>query len=76
VGVGRFGEGSLPQWCGFNASVLAREGGDGIKHCQKMKWRQRARLGSMERKRDITQWHDIVDQRRDDTKEGKGRRRR
>jgi hypothetical protein len=26
VGVGRCGEGSLQQWCGFNTSVLAREG--------------------------------------------------
>jgi hypothetical protein len=26
--------------------------GDGMKHCQKIKWRQRAHLGSMRKKRD------------------------
>jgi hypothetical protein len=29
-----------------------KRGGDGTKHCQKMKWRQRSRLGSKGRKRD------------------------
>jgi hypothetical protein len=26
VGVGQFGEGGRRWWCGFNASILAREG--------------------------------------------------
>jgi hypothetical protein len=36
-------------------------GGDGMKHFQKMKWIQQARLGSMERKCDTAQWHGDVD---------------
>jgi hypothetical protein len=34
-------------------------GGDGMKHCQKMKRRQRARLGSMGRRHDMTQRHGL-----------------
>jgi hypothetical protein len=50
-------------------------GGDRTKHCWKMKRRQRARFGSMERKRDTTRRCDDVGQRRGGTGEGKGRRR-
>jgi hypothetical protein len=49
-------------------------GADGTKRCRKMKQRQRARLGSMERKRDPAWWCDDVGRRRGDTGEGKGRR--
>jgi hypothetical protein len=45
--------------------------GDGTNYCQKMKWRQRARLGSMGRKRDTAQRGDVC-RRRGDTREGKG----
>jgi hypothetical protein len=45
-------------------------GGNETKCCQKMKQRQRARLGSMEKKRDN------VGQRRGGTGEGKGRKQR
>jgi hypothetical protein len=54
---------------------LLEMGGDGIKHCQKMKRRQRARLGSMGKERDIAWRRDDVGQRRDSTMEGKGWRR-
>jgi hypothetical protein len=50
-------------------------GGDGIKRCQKMKWKQRARFDSMGRKRDLAQWRDDFGRRRDGTEEKKGRRR-
>jgi hypothetical protein len=40
VKVGRSGKGILRQWCRFNILVFDREGGDGTKHCQKIKWRQ------------------------------------
>jgi hypothetical protein len=46
-----------------------------IKYCCKMKWRQRAHLGSMERKYDTVQQHDDVDQKKGGTSEEKGRRR-
>jgi hypothetical protein len=49
--------------------------GDRIKHCQNMKQRQRARLGSMGRKRDTVRRRDDVDRRRGGTEEGKERRR-
>jgi hypothetical protein len=51
-------------------------GGDGMKRCRKMKRRQRARLGSMGRKRDMVQRRGDVGRRRGGTGEGKGRRRR
>jgi hypothetical protein len=51
-----------------------KRGGDGMKHCQKMKRRQRTRLHSMERKCDTVQWRCDVDRRRDDTVNGKGMR--
>jgi hypothetical protein len=51
-----------------------KRGGDGIKYYRKMKRRQRAHLGSMGRKRDMTQWCDEVGQWRGDTEEGKGRK--
>jgi hypothetical protein len=47
-------------------------GGDGAKHCRKMKWRQQARLASMGRKRDTTQQCDNLGQRKCSTGEGKG----
>jgi hypothetical protein len=50
-------------------------GGDGMKHCRKMKRRQRVRLDSMGRKRDTLWRRDNVGRRRGSTKEGKGRRR-
>jgi hypothetical protein len=65
--------------CGGGADSMLQfqleRGGDRTKRCQKMKWRQRTHLGSMGRKRDMTRWCDNVGRRRDDTGEGKGRRR-
>jgi hypothetical protein len=49
-------------------------GGDMTKRCRKMKWRQRARLGSIRIKRDTTQQCDDVGRRRGGTEEGKGKR--
>jgi hypothetical protein len=51
-------------------------GCDMMKNCREMKWRQRARLDSMGRKRDTTQRRGDVGRRRGGTEEGKGRRRR
>jgi hypothetical protein len=51
-------------------------GGDGTKHYRKMKRRQQARLGSMERKRDTTWRRDDIGRRRCGIGEGKERRRR
>jgi hypothetical protein len=51
-----------------------KRGGDGTKHCRKMKRRQRAHLGSMGRKRDTVRWHDNIGRRRGGIGEGKGRR--
>jgi hypothetical protein len=53
---------------------LERES-DETKHCQKMKWRQRARLGLMWRKWDTSWQCDYIGQRRGDTGKGKRRRR-
>jgi hypothetical protein len=50
---------------------LERGGGD-TKHCQKI---QRARLGSIGMKLDMTRQCDDVGRGRDNTGEGKGRRR-
>jgi hypothetical protein len=54
---------------------LEREG-DGTKYCRKMKWMQRAYLDSIGRKRD-TAWRRRTDigWRKDNTGEGKARRR-
>jgi hypothetical protein len=41
-----------------------KSGRDGTKHCQKMKLRQRAHFGSMERKRDMVRRCGDVGQRR------------
>jgi hypothetical protein len=46
------GEGGWQRWCGFNASVLTREGDNMTKCYRKIKQRQRARLGSLGRKCD------------------------
>jgi hypothetical protein len=46
-------------------------GGEWMKHYRKMKWSQRACLGSTGRKRDTVQRRDNAVQRRDDTSEGK-----
>jgi hypothetical protein len=51
-------------------------GGNGTKHCQKMKRRQQAHLGSMGRKRDMVQQCGNIRWRRGGTKERKGTRRR
>jgi hypothetical protein len=51
-----------------------KRGGDVMKHYQKMKQRQGARLDSMERKRDTALRCGNVDRRRGDTGEEKGRR--
>jgi hypothetical protein len=51
-------------------------GGDGTKHCQKMKRMQRVRFGSMGMKCDTAQWCDDISRRRVGTVEGKGRRQR
>jgi hypothetical protein len=48
-----------------------KRGGDGIKHCQKMKRRQRAHLGYMGRKCDTTRQCGDIDRRRCGTGEGK-----
>jgi hypothetical protein len=45
------------------------------KHYRKMIRRQQTHLGSMGRKCDMVRWHDDVGQRRDDTEEGKERKR-
>jgi hypothetical protein len=68
MGVERSKEGNLRRWCEFNGSVSAQDRSDGTKDYRKIKWRQRARLGSMRRKSDPTR-------RRDDIGEEKGRRR-
>jgi hypothetical protein len=52
-------------WYGFNASVSTREGGDGMKCCQKMKRRQQSRLDSIGRKCDTMRWCGDFDQRRE-----------
>jgi hypothetical protein len=51
-------------------------GGDGIKHCRKMKRRQQARIRLMGRKCDTVRRCDDIGWRRGDTREGKGSRRR
>jgi hypothetical protein len=48
--------------------------GDRMKRCQKIKRRQRARLGLMGRNRDTVQRHGDVGRRRWGTGEGKGKR--
>jgi hypothetical protein len=45
-----------------------------MKHYRKMKRRQQARLGSMERKHDRARWRGVVSGRRGGTGEEKGRR--
>jgi hypothetical protein len=50
-------------------------GVDGMKRCQKMKWRQQAHLTSMGRKCDTAWWHGDIGRRREDTGEEKGSRR-
>jgi hypothetical protein len=50
--------------------------GNGTKRCRKMNRRQRARLGSMGRKRDMVRRRDDVNWRRGGTEEGKERIRR
>jgi hypothetical protein len=51
------------------------ERGDNMtKYYRKMKRSQRARLGFIGRKHDMTRWRDDVGRRRGDTREGKGRR--
>jgi hypothetical protein len=49
-------------------------GGNEMNHPQKKKRRQRARLGSMGRKRDTVRWCGDVSRRRGGAGEGKGRR--
>jgi hypothetical protein len=49
-------------------------GGDGMKHCQKMKRMQRARLVSMGKKRDTAQRRNDVGRSRGGTEEAKGSR--
>jgi hypothetical protein len=51
-------------------------GGDMIKRCRKMKWRQRAHLNSIERKHDTTQQHDDIGRRRCGTGDAKEKRQR
>jgi hypothetical protein len=45
-----------------------------MKHCRKLKRRQRARLGSMGRKRDTARQRGDIGRRRGGTGEGKGKR--
>jgi hypothetical protein len=52
---------------------LERES-DGMKHYQKVKQKQRARLGSIKRKHDTTQRRGNINRRSDSTGEAKGRR--
>jgi hypothetical protein len=53
VGVGLSGEGATS--CGVDSMLRFQieKGGDKMKRCQKMKWRQRTRHDSIERKRDM-----------------------
>jgi hypothetical protein len=63
--------------CGGADSMLQfwlETGGVEMKHCRKMKRRQRSHLGSMRRKRDMMWWYDNIGRRRGGTGEGKGRR--
>jgi hypothetical protein len=53
-----------------------KRGGDRTKRCRKMKQRQQARLGSIERKRDTMRRRGNIGRRRGGTREGKGRRQR
>jgi hypothetical protein len=66
--------------CGGDVNSMLQfllEGGSGgIKHCQKIKRRQRAHLGKMGWKCDTVRRRDDVSRRRGDTEEGKGRRQR
>jgi hypothetical protein len=61
--------------CGSSADLMLQfpfeRGDDGTKCYQKMKQRQRAYLGSMERKRDSTRRRDDVGQRRGGHRRGK-----
>jgi hypothetical protein len=70
VEVGRSDEDAhLMLWFGLERK------GDRVKHCQKMKRMQRARLVSMRRERDMIRRHGDVSRRRGDTGERKGKRR-
>jgi hypothetical protein len=69
VGVGLSGESGRQWWCRFNASVLFWEEGGGMKHCQKMKQRQWARLGPMGRKSNTVRRCGDVGRRRGGTRE-------
>jgi SRSO17 transposase len=60
---------------GWMLHFWLKRGGDGIKHYQKIEWRQRARLDSMERKHDTTRQHDDIGRRRGSAEEEKGMRR-
>jgi hypothetical protein len=75
--VGRSGEGGLLWWCGFNISVLGREGRRRDEVLSEDEaGRQWARLGSMGMKCDTMRWRGHIGQRRGGIGEGKGRRRR
>jgi hypothetical protein len=51
-------------------------GGDRTKRCWKIKCKQRARVGSMGRKRDTMRWRGDIGRKRGGTEEGKGRTQR
>jgi hypothetical protein len=76
VGVGRYREGGRGGGADSMLQFQLERGGDGMKHCRKMKWRQQACLGSMERKHDTVRWRGEFGRRRCGIGEGKGRRRR
>jgi hypothetical protein len=67
---------SLSDGGGVNSMLQFQleSGGDGTKHCQKMKQRQGAHLGSMGMKYNMLRRHGDVCRRRDDTREEKERR--
>jgi hypothetical protein len=61
VGIGQSEEGGQRRWYGFNASVSAREGRRQDEALSEDEAEaERAHLGSMERKRGITQQHEDV----------------
>jgi hypothetical protein len=71
VEVGRFGRVAFSGDMNSMLRFQLERGGNGTKHCRKMKCRQRARLGSMRRKSDMAQRCDDVDRTRGSTEEGK-----
>jgi hypothetical protein len=74
VGVRQSREGSLGGGADLMFQFRLERGCNRTKRYQKMERRQRVHLDSIERKCDTTRRCDDVDQRRDGSGEGKGRR--